>query len=49
MLCGDLEPLQLGTSSAPVLQVHSLFPQNWIALETGEWVASSETQKNLSL
>jgi hypothetical protein len=49
MLCAELEPLQLGTSSAPGLQVLSLFPQNPIALETGEWMASSESQKSLSL
>lgn len=49
MLCGELELLQLGTSSAPGLQVHPLFPQNCIALRTGEKVAPSETPKNLSL
>lgn len=49
MLCGELEPLQLETSSAPGLQVHSLLPQNRIALRIGELVAPSETQKNLSL
>lgn len=44
-----LELLQLGTSSAPALQVLCLFAQNSIAPETGEWMAPQKPRQSLPL